>query len=931
MESLSRFCERYASRRALARILSTFLCSVIIVCRPFSRLGGPSAFLILTVKELVFSVQGDLAQQLEATVFNILGALFGIGASTLAKYIASRFEANQIYLRTIPALFLVGIVFIAGFLKSSLPRLGLSTRICCFVTIWMLSGYPNPASDILSEAQYYLWITITPAIVSLFSAMLFLRWSSAQLATEVASSFSGLRDCLSMSMDRAFSDSAPQTAGRLQAIHDQLSKKSLTLNATYARAAFELRIGRLGVKSIKPLIGIIEHLRRELSWGMSFYRAGFPQLDDQSDQASSIFRVPALDLGHAILASMKAVQDVTLTCFDSPGSHASALSSEKATLHGVSQKLMFAQQEARSLLQKISDELDMVQRSSLSAELPSQREFFDSCLFMISLLQMANEMRRGLRIAEGICEGYETSRTRLWFPRISYAWLGVSPRTFIMQEETDGIPLEYTVSDASGGMSAAEAKEGLAEQAYSRAHRSFPNINVVPSAGVTRMRMSWRLPFALIYLMWTHSFVIYFRLRLSRLLRSAQHSSHLRHALKYAGGVAILSIPAFLPLGSPGRHWFTSVHGPWMTVSYVWVLETNTGATWRVGYLRISGTVLGAIYAYITWLICRTNPYGLVALVTASDIPITWLVMHTPIPSVGVVMAISIPPVAFSEYMQPSLPVPAWDLALQRGVMIAAGIIAALAVNHFIFPRHCRTLFLSNASRSLSLLCQLYMKLSRRMFRIGSSYANAPDDKHQTLKLESEIRTSLHGLSLFIVAMNDELSLMPKPMRLYRHTVSTMQRLMDLLTGLRKVRENIPHKETVAAVFRERRELVSCICITLFACEHAFRARQPLPQFLPSARHAWKRLAIHVDDRLRRAREEDAEAVGLSLVYAFAESEVLSDMVDTMEELLESTRKLFGTSAWLTHFDQTHYSMDTSQDEEDPHAHGWYSTFRSED
>jgi hypothetical protein len=52
-----------------------------------------------------------------------------------------------------------------------------------------------------------------------------------------------------------------------------------------------------------------------------------------------------------------------------------------------------------------------------------------------------------------------------------------------------------------------------------------------------------------------------------------------------------------------------------MIISYVWVLETNTGATWRVAYLRIvridpmvklfthilcqAGTILGALYAYI--------------------------------------------------------------------------------------------------------------------------------------------------------------------------------------------------------------------------------------------------------------------------------------------------------------------------------------------
>jgi hypothetical protein len=29
-----------------------------------------------------------------------------------------------------------------------------------------------------------------------------------------------------------------------------------------------------------------------------------------------------------------------------------------------------------------------------------------------------------------------------------------------------------------------------------------------------------------------------------------------------------------------------------MIISYVWVLETSTGATWRVGYLRLVSLVL---------------------------------------------------------------------------------------------------------------------------------------------------------------------------------------------------------------------------------------------------------------------------------------------------------------------------------------------------
>lgn len=48
-----------------------------------------------------------------------------------------------------------------------------------------------------------------------------------------------------------------------------------------------------------------------------------------------------------------------------------------------------------------------------------------------------------------------------------------------------------------------------------------------------------------------------------------------------------------------------------------------------------------------------------------------------------------------------------------------------------------------------------------------------------------------------------------KPLHHYRRVVTLLQNLLDLLTGLRKIRENIPRKVTVADVFKERREFVS--------------------------------------------------------------------------------------------------------------------------
>lgn len=126
---------------------------------------------------------------------------------------------------------------------------------------------------------------------------------------------------------------------------------------------------------------------------------------------------------------------------------------------------------------------------------------------------------------------------------------------------------------------------------------------------------------------------------------------------------------------------------------------------------------------------------------------------------------------------------------------------------------------------------------------------------------------------------------------------------------------------------------MSCICLSLYACEHAFRARQPLPQFIPSTRHAFNNLETHVEECIREVREENPHAMGLSLVYAFAESEALRDLVEALETLVDLTRELFGTAAWLTHptIHQHQPGSEMSSISESEEPLGWYSTFKPEE
>ncbi|KAH9857776.1 hypothetical protein C2E23DRAFT_881345 [Lenzites betulinus] len=973
-KSILSVASQYVARRPLARLLSTFLCAVIIVIRPFSRFGGQYAFLVLALKELIFGVQENLAQQLELTVLNILGALAGIGISTFAKYIASLAGHDTLGARATCAIFLILISFFAGIIKSRLVRLQLSTRISCFISVWLLTNNIGLPEHVLSDSGNFLWITLSAAVLCLFALivmMLVFPGSTANFESETIATFALLRQCLSSSLYRVGARETKMPYTHYRQLHTQLLQRSIKINESYSQAAFELRIGRLSLHSIHPFIGIVEHLRRELAWGMAPLkpthsipgtpqspRSGAPSLNEHvhfghlESHFVSTIEPPALILGRTILEAMKTVEDLISVTFRqrskvvTPQDAQSVSGSQKTAVHAAERQLKAARDQMREVLRHVFDQVDMQQRAEgKQAHLP--KEIFDCSVAAIALLQMGQEMAGALRIAEHVATLYEETSGRLWYPHVSLQWLGVPPGPFIPDDNGELVAVSGGVNEGDiidvGGderLTVMEAQQGLAERAFSF---TLVKGRPLPAGGLSARyrtyaasasRMSLRMGDAKLWtwkywsdfvgMLWSTERMLRLRVWLAKRYRKVQHSSHWRHGLKNALGVAVLTFPAFMPEESTGRQWFQSYRGQWMTISYLWVLETNTGATWRTGYLRLFGTLLGAMYSYVAFLICGTNPYGLVALVTLFDVPITWIILKTSITPMACPGSVALPPILLAPYIHPDTGHTILELASIRALMIAAGIVAALLMNSLLFPRHCRVLFLSDTSRTLGLLSSLYLTLSHDMFRVHRTRMH--EERRKTLKLELQIRSALFRLSALVKTMQDELSLLPKPLRHYRQVITTMQKLLDLMTGLRKIRENIPRKETVANVFKERREFMSCVCITLFACQHAFHAREPLPQFLPSTRHAYANLEAHVQECINRAREADPRALGLSLVYAFAEQEVMQNLVDTLEELLEVTGRLFGTSAWLTH--ESHFSRTSTMEEGD---HGWYSTFKWED
>ncbi|EED77059.1 predicted protein [Postia placenta Mad-698-R] len=181
---------------------------------------------------------------------------------------------------------------------------------------------------------------------------------------------------------------------------------------------------------------------------------------------------------------------------------------------------------------------------------------------------MAHEMRAALQIAAQMHAQYEESRVRLWHPHLSLAWLGVPPGPFIADDGAAALQLHavaagaalWADTDTPGGaasafdLTAAETREGLVEQGFAA---SSPRLPGGLSREILRQRErrgARRSVAELVMAAWSHPRVLRARIYAARVHRAVLHSPHLRHGMKNAIGVAVLSFPAFLPLDSTGRH-----------------------------------------------------------------------------------------------------------------------------------------------------------------------------------------------------------------------------------------------------------------------------------------------------------------------------------------------------------------------------------------
>ena len=118
-------------------------------------------------------------------------------------------------------------------------------------------------------------------------------------------------------------------------------------------------------------------------------------------------------------------------------------------------------------------------------------------------------------------------------------------------------------------------------------------------------------------------------------------------------------------------------------------------------------------------------------------------------------------------------------------------------------------------------------KVCFRQWAPARSHTTQDPFTRKNVKLENEIRDNIYRMNAIIDIMHLEINILPvrpgvhrqrstlkslnlsqKPLKTYRHLIRTLQRAIDIMVGLRRVRDHIPRKETVQDVMPFRREVV---------------------------------------------------------------------------------------------------------------------------
>ncbi|KAJ3042166.1 hypothetical protein HDV00_008052 [Rhizophlyctis rosea] len=490
-------------------------------------------------------------------------------------------------------------------------------------------------------------------------------------------------------------------------------------------------------------------------------------------------------------------------------------------------------------------------------ELILREEFLVCFFFAFNLRECAKEIKKIVEAAEACSVNRGTERMhRFWLPRMPvWKWL-----------------------EGGGEVTLANEVEGEGREA------AFPYVDGKQTDPPTRGAKLRN---------WVWKFVRFMQ------------TYETKFALKMALAILLVTWPAY---AFPA--WFSELRGQWAIITVLVVMNPSVGGSNQFALYRCIGTVAGAVWGWITWLMAPGNPYVICLMLIIWAYPWWYVYLHTPHARIGTTAMLTYLVVVMLAYVQGSaLGQSITEFAWKRCATMLVGVIVAVLISAYIWPFIARVQLRLSISRSLFQMGDMYSRLAYLVSNPPTKLSCEDDIAHLRM-LEKRVRKRAAAHKTLLGLTRNEPRLKGSfREEVYGEILKGEVNLVERLGTLRKIlQEGVFNEEggeggeggfvmkiLVKPVEMYRRDMFVAILLYFHVLAGSLNAKTPLPTFLPAARAARLRLLAKLREMSRKDEVEGKKRDDhVRYLYFFAYALATEDIIEELESVADRVRLLFG-------------------------------------
>ncbi|BFI28521.1 hypothetical protein MPTK2_2g20340 [Marchantia polymorpha subsp. ruderalis] len=248
-------------------------------------------------------------------------------------------------------------------------------------------------------------------------------------------------------------------------------------------------------------------------------------------------------------------------------------------------------------------------------------------------------------------------------------------------------------------------------------------------------------------------------------------------SFKYQQVVRALKISLAMAIAALAGILYNKKFAFWAVVTVGFIIQNHQGGSFRMANLRLQGTVIGSIYAYLMVIVIHDHPdFVLVALIPWVVV-LSYLRFSKLFGAAGVIAGLTA-----AIVMLGSNGAPIQELAVTRITENFIGVLALIFVESLVFPDRAAILCRKELVSSL-------VDLRDCVKAVVAAYTGHFCDEHRRIvasdikKLEAQLRSRIAEQSKLQAeaVMEPELWNVPFPAEIYGQLVNIQTRMLDLL------------------------------------------------------------------------------------------------------------------------------------------------------